>query len=126
LAGTDFCFSYHYTSQKKQEDEMLSPREIMKMRKKVGLPQWIVAAQIGRSQAWLSAVEVGNHHVDADVMKRIVAAIERCSGRKDEAPIEIADALKKYRDILERRIRDDGFDRGLSEKLDCLSVLLNE
>src|ERR1700691_5504733 len=58
------------------------PTEVKKRRKKARLSQAEVAAEIGRSQFWVSLVERGQTVVDKNAFQWIIIAIDRAAERK--------------------------------------------
>jgi predicted transcriptional regulator len=70
------------------------PTEMKKRRTKARLSQAEVAAEIGRSQFWLSLVERGQVVVDKNTLQQILVAIGRAAERKTA----IADAVARVND----------------------------
>ncbi len=73
---------------------MSLPTEMKKRRTKARLSQAEVAAEIGRSQFWVSLVERGQTVVDKNAIQRIIVAIDRAAERKTA----IADAVARVND----------------------------
>lgn len=73
---------------------MSLPTEMKKRRTKARLSQAEVAAEIGRSQFWLSLVERGQVVVDKNTLQQILVAIGRAAERKTA----IADAVARVND----------------------------
>jgi transcriptional regulator with XRE-family HTH domain len=99
---------------------------IKRLRRKAGLSQWQVATRVGRSQTWLSRVELGQLVLEDEIGNRLAESIERISKEREELSREVVRGLKKYRDALEDRVSYGEFDRLLSSKLDAISVLLED
>jgi transcriptional regulator with XRE-family HTH domain len=78
--------------------------EMKNARKKKRLSQAAVAAEIGRSQFWLSLVERGQAVVEEDVVRRIIAATDRAAERKtaiESAIARVNDEFDTKREALE-------------------------
>jgi len=60
--------------------EKLDSSKLRQMRKDAELSQWPIARALGKTQGWLSNIELGYVTPSQDVAKRIKAAIQKLKG----------------------------------------------
>jgi predicted transcriptional regulator len=85
--------------------------EMKKRRKKARLSQAEVAAEVGRSQFWVSLVERGQTVVDRDALQRIIDAVDRAAERKTA----IADAVAHVNDEFDAKREALGLTAGVEQ-----------
>jgi DNA-binding XRE family transcriptional regulator len=59
----------------------LDSGKLRQVRKDAGLSQWQVARSLGKSQGWLSTIELGYVTPSRTVARQIAAAIEKLGSR---------------------------------------------
>jgi transcriptional regulator with XRE-family HTH domain len=66
-------------------DEKFTEERVKDIRKQAGLSQWHIAKAIGRTQGWLSNIELGYVTPQGDELLKIVAVIRTLQQEVSEA-----------------------------------------